>query len=81
MVMVKLPECDVGKVTELIESYIPSAQLESNVSAELSYILPADQVRHGNFQRIREIPPNFFLCCTNLNSHSYRSHSQLSAEL
>ena len=42
MVMVKLPECDVAQVTELVLSYVPAAQLESNVSAELSYILPQD---------------------------------------
>ena len=43
MVMVRDDECDVDKVTELVESFIPSAVLKSNVGAELTYILP--QVR------------------------------------
>ena len=40
MVMVKSPHCDVNSVADLIHSYIPNASMESNVGAELSFILP-----------------------------------------
>ena len=40
MTIVKEPSCDVSNITELITSYIPSAKIDSNVSAELSYVLP-----------------------------------------
>lgn len=40
MVMVKMPGCDVSVVTNLVQSHVPDAGLESNVSAELSYVLP-----------------------------------------
>jgi len=42
MVIVKEPDCDVTAITKIIQSYVPTAQMESDVSAELSYILPAD---------------------------------------
>lgn len=35
-----MPECDVSRVTEHLQSFVPDAELESNMSAELSYILP-----------------------------------------
>ena len=40
MVMVKNTTCSVSTVTELVQSFVSSAELESNVGAELSYILP-----------------------------------------
>ncbi|KAK6174033.1 hypothetical protein SNE40_017383 [Patella caerulea] len=40
LVMVKSETCDVSVVTQLVESRIPSATLESEISAEISYLLP-----------------------------------------
>ncbi|CAC5380658.1 ABCA3 [Mytilus coruscus] len=40
MVIVKDVKCDVNRMTEVIKSYVPSAEMENNVGAELSYILP-----------------------------------------
>ncbi|XP_013411172.1 ATP-binding cassette sub-family A member 3 isoform X2 [Lingula anatina] len=42
MVIVKEPNCVVSKITDIIKKYVPGAAIESNVSAELSYILPHD---------------------------------------
>lgn len=41
--MVKSQSCNVSNVTQLIQSHIPTATLESDISAELSYLLPFDQ--------------------------------------
>ncbi|XP_022091487.1 ATP-binding cassette sub-family A member 3-like [Acanthaster planci] len=56
MVMVKSPQCDVAKVSNLIHSYIPSAALESDVGAELSFILPneASDKFEGLFTELEE---------------------------
>ena len=43
LVMVKDNTCDVSKVTALVTGHVPSAKLESEISAELSYLLPFDQ--------------------------------------
>ena len=40
MIIVKDPSCDVENLSSLISSYVPTAHLESNVSAELSFGLP-----------------------------------------
>ena len=40
MVIVKEPDCDVDLITEKILTHVPKAEIESDVSAELSYILP-----------------------------------------
>ncbi len=40
--MVKTPECNVEKVSDIIQSYVPEATIESNVGAEISYILPQE---------------------------------------
>ncbi|CAD5111485.1 DgyrCDS794 [Dimorphilus gyrociliatus] len=40
MTIVKQPTCNVDSLTTIIKNYVPEAQMESNVSAELSYILP-----------------------------------------
>lgn len=41
--MVKNQSCNVSTVTQLIQSHIRTAKLESNISAELSYLLPFDE--------------------------------------
>ena len=41
MVIVKDTVCDVDKISEIVTKYVPEAQLESNISAELSYVLPS----------------------------------------
>ena len=40
MVIVKGPDCDVSAINDIVQSCVPDAQLESNISAELSFILP-----------------------------------------
>ena len=40
MVMVKESGCDVAAITNLILKHVPGAALESNISAELSFVLP-----------------------------------------
>ena len=40
MVIVKEPHCDMNKLSGIIQSHVPDARLESNISAELSYVLP-----------------------------------------
>ena len=40
MTVVKSKNCDVEKLKQLIQQRIPSATLENDVGAELSYILP-----------------------------------------
>ena len=41
--MVKDKDCDVKAVTNVIQQHIPAAELESEISAELSYLLPFDE--------------------------------------
>ncbi|KAK6165163.1 hypothetical protein SNE40_023607 [Patella caerulea] len=55
MVVVKEPRCDVTAVTEVVKKYVPSAQMESNVGAELSYILPQEssQAFEGLFAQLQ----------------------------
>ncbi len=40
MVIVKEPHCNMDKLNEIIKNHVPDARLESNISAELSYVLP-----------------------------------------
>ncbi|XP_051002938.1 phospholipid-transporting ATPase ABCA3-like [Acomys russatus] len=42
LVMVKTPDCDVEEISHLIRKYIPTAKVETNVAAELSFILPKE---------------------------------------
>ncbi|XP_006153330.1 ATP-binding cassette sub-family A member 3-like [Tupaia chinensis] len=42
LVMVKEPDCDIDEVTQIIHHHIPTATLESNVAAELSFLLPRE---------------------------------------
>ena len=47
MTCVKEPLCDVPAITHLITQHVPEAKLQSNIGAELTYILPknSSQVR------------------------------------
>ena len=40
LAIVKKPACDSAAVTTLIQSHVSGARLSSDISAELSYILP-----------------------------------------
>ncbi|XP_021491365.1 phospholipid-transporting ATPase ABCA3-like [Meriones unguiculatus] len=42
LIMVKTPDCDVEAVSQLIRKHIPTAKMETNVAAELSFILPKE---------------------------------------
>ena len=42
MTLVKNPTCDVDRVTDLIKGYVPNAELEGSVAAEVDYILPRE---------------------------------------
>uniref|UniRef100_UPI00398EE067 phospholipid-transporting ATPase ABCA3 isoform X2 n=1 Tax=Pristiophorus japonicus TaxID=55135 RepID=UPI00398EE067 len=42
MVIVKRPRCKVARITNLVKRYVPRANLQTNVGAELSYILPKE---------------------------------------
>ncbi|XP_061178877.1 phospholipid-transporting ATPase ABCA3-like [Saccostrea echinata] len=42
LVMVKEPQCDVAKLLDAIKGHIPSAFLETEIGAELSFILPTE---------------------------------------
>ncbi|XP_071081906.1 phospholipid-transporting ATPase ABCA3-like isoform X2 [Haliotis cracherodii] len=43
LVMVKEPTCRVASVTAVVQRYVPTAVMESEINAELSYLLPDDQ--------------------------------------
>jgi len=40
---VKKPSCNADFVLQTIKVYVPGARLESNVGAELSFVLPKEQ--------------------------------------
>ena len=42
--MVKNKDCNVDSLTAMIQSYIPTASKESEISAEITFLLPFDQV-------------------------------------
>uniref|UniRef100_A0A4X2LYM3 ABC transporter domain-containing protein n=1 Tax=Vombatus ursinus TaxID=29139 RepID=A0A4X2LYM3_VOMUR len=50
LIMVKEPQCEIKKISELIYRYVPNATMESNVGAELSFILPKE-----NAERFEEL--------------------------
>ena len=50
MTIVKGPACKVEEITQVVTDHVPSARLENNVSAELSYILP-----HESSHRFEEL--------------------------
>ncbi|XP_046356672.2 phospholipid-transporting ATPase ABCA3-like [Haliotis rufescens] len=43
LVVVKEPTCQVASVTAVVQQYVPTAVMESEINAELSYLLPDDQ--------------------------------------
>ncbi|XP_046544466.1 phospholipid-transporting ATPase ABCA3-like isoform X1 [Haliotis rubra] len=43
LVMVKEPNCQVASVTAVVQQHVPTAVMESEINAELSYLLPDDQ--------------------------------------
>ncbi|XP_046544464.1 phospholipid-transporting ATPase ABCA3-like [Haliotis rubra] len=43
LVMVKEPTCQVASVTAVVQQHVPTAVMESEINAELSYLLPDDQ--------------------------------------
>lgn len=50
MAIVKETACNVEAVTRIVLSHVPGARLESDVSAELSYVLP--QESKGSFNAL-----------------------------
>ena len=50
LIIVKEKTCLVSRITELVKSHIASAALESEISAELSYLLPFDESE--NFEKL-----------------------------
>jgi ATP-binding cassette subfamily A (ABC1) protein 3 len=46
LAVVKEATCDVQAVTRVVQSHVTGARLESDVSAELSYILPQERKSH-----------------------------------
>uniref|UniRef100_A0A8D2DWM4 ABC transporter domain-containing protein n=1 Tax=Sciurus vulgaris TaxID=55149 RepID=A0A8D2DWM4_SCIVU len=42
IIMVKNPNCDVEKISELIKDHVPTASMETNIAAELSFVLPKE---------------------------------------
>ncbi|XP_068941040.1 phospholipid-transporting ATPase ABCA3-like [Petaurus breviceps papuanus] len=42
LIMVKEPQCNIKKISQLIFRFVPNARMESNVGAELSFILPKE---------------------------------------
>lgn len=43
LIIVKTRDCDVDRVTAFVQKHIPTATLDSEISAEVSYLLPFDQ--------------------------------------
>ena len=54
MVIVKGQSCNVDNLTALVKSRIPSAQLKSQISAEVTYVLPFSESKkfEGLFKEI-----------------------------
>lgn len=50
LIMVKDKTCQTSRVTELVKSHVATASLESEISAELSYLLPFDE--SDNFEKL-----------------------------
>lgn len=45
MVVVKSKNCNVERLTQVVKSHIPTASIESQISAEISYLLPFTESR------------------------------------
>ncbi|XP_071081915.1 phospholipid-transporting ATPase ABCA3-like [Haliotis cracherodii] len=43
LVLVKEPTCQVASVTAVVQQHVPTAVMESEINAELSYLLPDDE--------------------------------------
>lgn len=43
MSIVKRPNCNVDNLVKVVKLQVPEAQLESNVGAEVSFVLPREQ--------------------------------------
>ncbi|KAK6177284.1 hypothetical protein SNE40_015412 [Patella caerulea] len=43
LVIVKSEKCNVFNVTQVVQKYVPSSVLESQISAEISYLLPNEE--------------------------------------
>ncbi|XP_071508675.1 phospholipid-transporting ATPase ABCA3-like [Diadema antillarum] len=56
MVIAKSSACDVDAVSQVVKEHVPGAQMENNVGAELSYILPEESVGQfeGLFSQLEE---------------------------
>lgn len=39
-------DCDISRLTLFIQNHVKTAQLESEISAEVVYLLPFDQSQH-----------------------------------
>ena len=48
MVLVKSPSCQVSEVTSVLQRFVSDAALESDVAAELSYVIP--DAEQNNFE-------------------------------
>lgn len=46
MVLVKEPHCNTRSVNDLIQSHVPTAEIESEHAGELSYLLPREKSSH-----------------------------------
>ncbi|XP_048742335.2 phospholipid-transporting ATPase ABCA3-like isoform X2 [Ostrea edulis] len=59
LVMVKEPRCDVSKLLEIIQIHIPAASLDTEVGAELSFLLPTEGTSkfEGLFTELEEKGP------------------------
>ncbi|XP_033100067.1 ATP-binding cassette sub-family A member 3-like [Anneissia japonica] len=52
MVIVKKSDCDVHRLTTVIQKHVPDAELESNVGSEISFVLPSES--SGKFEVLFE---------------------------
>ena len=46
LTLVKTPSCDTGRLSHMITSTVPGSQLASDVSAELTFLLPFTSSQH-----------------------------------
>ncbi|XP_052774715.1 ATP-binding cassette sub-family A member 2-like isoform X2 [Mya arenaria] len=45
-------KCDAGSVTQFIQKYVSTAYLKTDTKRELHYILPYEEAKKGNFERL-----------------------------
>ena len=58
LVVVKSKSCNVDQLTKMIQTYIPTANKESEISAEVSYLLPFNE--SAKFEKLfTDIEQNF----------------------